>query len=126
MTGMLASVTTIAEAEIALQANVDIIDIKNISQPSLLVTYAMRNPHGLGKDGDLLFICDGDAGLKIYDASDPRALGDHLISVYQDINSYDVIPIGDILVMIGDDGLYQYDYSNIQNINLLSKIEVKR
>ncbi len=104
----------------------DIIDINNISQPQLLVTYAMRNPHGLGKDGDLLFICDGDAGLKIYDASDPMTLGNHLISVYQNINSYDVIPIGDILVMIGDDGLYQYDYSDIQNINLLSKIEVNR
>jgi hypothetical protein len=104
----------------------DIIDIKNISQPNLLVTYAMRNPHGLGKEGDLLFICDGDAGLKIYDASDPESLGNHLVYLYQDINAYDVIPIGDILVMIGDDGLYQYDYSNIRNITLLSKIEVKQ
>ena len=35
MTGMLASVTTIAEAEIALQANVDIIDIKNPHEGAL-------------------------------------------------------------------------------------------
>jgi hypothetical protein len=103
----------------------DIIDIKNINQPTLLATYAMRNPHGLGKDGDLLFICDGDAGLKIYDASNPESLGNHLVYLYEDINAYDVIPIGNILVMIGDDGLYQYDYSNIQHINLLSKIVVK-
>jgi len=104
----------------------DIINIKNISQPSLLITYAMTNPHGLGKSGDLLFICDGNAGLKIYDASYLKSLGNHLIYTYPDINAYDVIPIGDILVMIGDDGLYQYDYSDIRNISLLSKIEVKQ
>jgi len=26
----------------------------------------MTNPHGLGKQGDLLFICDGNAGLKVF------------------------------------------------------------
>jgi hypothetical protein len=104
----------------------DIVNIKKITQPSLLVTFAMTNPHGLGKDGDLLFICDGNAGLKIFDASDPRMLGNKLLYSYPSINAYDVIPIGDILVMIGDNGLYQYSYSNIQNITLLSKIEVKK
>lgn len=102
----------------------DIINIKNIGQPTLIKTYAMKNPHGLGKWGDLLFICDGDAGLKIYDASNPMALAGNLIFTYASINAYDVIPVGDILVMIGDDGLYQYDYSDILNITLLSKIEV--
>ncbi len=104
----------------------DIVNIKDISQPEMVITYAMTNPHGLGKGGDLLFICDGNAGLKIYDASDPKTLGNHLIYTYPDINAFDVIPIGDILVLIGDDGLYQYNYSNIQNITLLSRIEVKR
>ncbi|MDQ1296229.1 MAG: hypothetical protein QG611_207, partial [Bacteroidota bacterium] len=81
---------------------------------------------GLGKDGDLLFICDGSAGLKIYNASDPAKITDHLITSYPSINAYDVIPIGNVLVMIGDDGLYQYDYSNIQNISLLSSILVEK
>jgi hypothetical protein len=84
----------------------------------------MTSPHGLGKDGDLLFICDGGAGLKVFDASDPKTIGSKLIYTYPDINAYDVIPIGGILVMIGDDGLYQYNYSDIKNIRLLSKIEV--
>ena len=42
----------------------------------------MTNPHGLGKSGDLLFICDGNAGLKIYDASDPKTIGNKLIFTY--------------------------------------------
>jgi hypothetical protein len=85
----------------------------------------MSNPHGLGKDGDLLFVCDGNAGLKIYDASNPLTVAYNIVYTYPSINAYDVIPVGDVLFMIGDDGLYQYDYSNIQNITLLSKISVE-
>jgi hypothetical protein len=99
-----------------------VVNIKNLSSPKLVMTYGMVNPHGLGKDGDLLFICDGSAGLKIYDASDPKTITNHLIYTYPNINSYDVIPIGNVLVLIGDDGLYQYDYSNVHNILLLSSI----
>jgi hypothetical protein len=104
----------------------DVVNIKNITSPSVLATFSMTNPHGLGKKGDLLFICDGSAGLKIYDASEPKTLGNRLIYSYPNINAYDVIPIGNVLVMIGDNGLYQYSYSDIKNITLLSKIEVKQ
>jgi hypothetical protein len=104
----------------------DVINIKRINSPLLVATFSLTNPHGLGKAGDLLFICDGDAGLKIFDASDPVSLGSRLIYTYPNINAYDVIPVGDLLVMIGDDGLYQYSYSDIQHITLLSRIEVKK
>lgn len=100
----------------------DVVNIKDISRPKAVMTYGLTNPHGLGKDGDLLFICDGSAGLKVYDASDPKTITSHLIYAYPNIQAYDVIPLGDILVLVGDDGLYQYSYSNIQNITLLSSI----
>jgi len=100
----------------------DVVNIKNINSPKIVMTYGLNNPHGLGKDGDLLFICDGSAGLKVYDASDPKLITSHLIYSYPNIRAYDVIPIGNLLVLIGDDGLYQYNYSNIQNITLLSSI----
>jgi hypothetical protein len=101
----------------------DVVNIKDISKPVRLVTYPMTNPHGLGKSGKILFVCDGSAGLKVYDATNPRILG-NAIKTYPGINAYDVIPLGSILVMIGDDGLFQYDYTNIQNITLKSKIGV--
>jgi len=100
----------------------DVVNIKDITRPKAVMTYGLTNPHGLGKDGDLLFICDGSAGLKIYDAADPKTITSHLIYAYPSIQAYDVIPLGDILVLVGDDGLYQYSYSNIQNITLLSSI----
>lgn len=100
----------------------DVVNIKNISTPVLVKSYPFTNPHGLGKDGDILFVCDGAAGLKVYDASDPKDIANHLVFSYPNIKSYDVIPVGNVLVMIGDDGLFQYSYSNVQNITLLSSI----
>src|SRR5664280_2601886 len=104
----------------------DIVDIKNINLPSLFKSYHMVNPYGLGKDGDLLFICDGTAGLKVYDASYLSDMTDHLIFSYPDIKAYDVIPLGGVLILIGADGLYQYNYSDIRSIKLLSSITVKK
>lgn len=104
--------------------NLDVVNITNIASPQRVSSYPMTNPHGLGKDGNLLFICDGSAGLKIFDATNPRTISANLKYAYPGIKAYDAIPLGEILVMIGDDGLYQYDYSNPSNINLLSTIPV--
>ena len=102
----------------------DIINVKDITKPKDVVSYSMTNPHGLGKDGDLLFICDGTAGLKVYNAVNPQLLLSNLIYTYPGIVAYDVIPIGKVLVLIGDNGLFQYDYSNVKNITLLSTITI--
>jgi hypothetical protein len=102
----------------------DIVSINDVTKPKTIVSYAMNNPHGLGKDGDLLFVCDGSSGLKVYNTSEPKLMLDNLIFTYPAINAFDVIPVGKVLVLIGDDGLYQYDYSNVKNITLLSKISV--
>jgi hypothetical protein len=101
----------------------EVINIENIKNPKLEKTYQMAGPQGLGKDDELLFICDGDAGLKIFDASRPD-VELPLITKMEADNAYDVIPINGVLFMIADDGFYQYDYSDIENISLLSHIEV--
>lgn len=100
----------------------DVVNIKNLAKPVLVKTYGMSNPHGLGKDGDLLFICDGSAGLKVYDSHDPRQISQNLIYTYPGIKAFDVIPVGNVLFLIGENGLYQYNYSNVKNITLLSSI----
>lgn len=107
-----------------IQNVLDVVNIKNITKPTLVVSYSMINPHGLGKDGDLLFVCDGPEGLKVYNAANPMTIMGNLIYTYPGIKAYDVIPVGKVLIMIGDDGLYQYDYTNIKNISLLSTIRV--
>ncbi len=101
----------------------EVIDVSDKSNPNLLKTYEMFNPHGLGTTNtDLLFICDGDEGLKVYDNTD--YLDIKLKQHYADINAFDVIPYNDKLLMIGSDGFYQYDYSDIEDIHLISYIPV--
>jgi hypothetical protein len=106
--------------------NLDIINVKDLTRPVQVVSYGMTNPHGLGKSGKLLFVCDGTAGLKIFDATNPKTLMANIVKTYPGINAFDVIPLGTVLVMIGDDGLFQYNYADIQNITLLSKIGVAK
>jgi hypothetical protein len=84
----------------------------------------MYGPQGLGLDDDLLFICDGDAGLKIYDASDPLTISQHQIASFPSVNAYDVIPTNNYLFMIGEEGFLLYDYTNIQNIKQIGFIPV--
>lgn len=102
----------------------DVIDISNLYNPFLIKSYAMNNPHGLGLDGDALFICEGDFGLKIFDASDVNAISNNLVKHYTDMHAYDVIPFNDNLIMIGMDGLYQYNYTSLDNIQLLSHLQI--
>jgi len=101
----------------------DIVDVSDIYNPILENSFPMQNPYGLGIDGNTLFVCDGDAGLKIFDATNPINSGDELIKEYKNIQATDVIPFNDIAILIGDDGIYQYNYADNQNVELLSKIK---
>jgi hypothetical protein len=103
----------------------EVIDISSLANPYLVKSYPMFNPHGLGTDGDLLFVCDGAAGLKIYDKSDPLAIITNRIAHYPDFDTYDVIPMNGILMLVGEGGIYQYDYSDPENIVQISHITIK-
>ena len=98
----------------------DVIDVTTMTHPELVKTYPMKNPHGLGKDGDLLFICDGPDGVKVYDASDVLEL--KMINRIPDIDAFDVIPWSNRLLLSAEEGITQYDYSDPLNIQLLSTI----
>ncbi len=102
----------------------EIVSIADLKNPNSLKVYPMSGPYGLGIDENVLFICDGDAGLKIYDASDPLAIDDNILAHFPEIQAFDVIPINGVLILIGEDGIYQYDYQDIENIKFISKIEI--
>jgi len=98
----------------------EIIDISAITNPKLIAGYPMNGPYGLGIDGGALFICDGLAGLKLFDASDPRNL--KLIRNFRGIHPLDVILADERAIVVGKDGLYQYDYQDLENVEFISKI----
>ncbi len=111
-------------------SNVNRLDVLKLSDNyvdnELLASYPLHGPYGLGIDDQTLFVCDGDAGLKVYDVEDKLHIDDHKIASFSNINTFDVIPFNDYLFMIGDDGFYQYDYSDLQNIHQISFIPVKK
>jgi hypothetical protein len=100
----------------------EVINIKDLTNPVLLKIYPMTNPHGLGIDNKNLFVCDGDDGLKVYDATDHLKISDNQLAHYKNINTYDVIPYQNVAIMTGKDGIYQYDYSNPKDIRQLSRL----
>jgi hypothetical protein len=102
----------------------DVINISNVLAPSLEKTYTMTNPHGLSKDNNMLFICDGAAGLKMFDATDPL----NIVQKKQltNIETYDAIAWNGNLVVVAKDGLYQYSYSFPDGLTLRSKFSVNR
>lgn len=102
----------------------DILKLNNITDPVLKKTYPLNNPHGLSKDGRLLFICDGDAGLKVFDTFDIMNL--QMIKQISGINTFDVIAMNKTALVVAKDGLYQYDYTNPYDIKLLSKIAITK
>lgn len=102
----------------------EVIDIRTITNPQLVASYQMTNPHGLGVDEETLFLCDGSDGLKAFDVTDVHSIADNMLAHYKNINAQDVIPYNDVLIMIGTDGIFQYDYSDPKDIKLLSQINV--
>jgi hypothetical protein len=104
----------------------EVIDVKDLKNPVLLKTYLMTNPHGLGIDNKTLFICDGDDGLKVFDASDYKTISANQLAHYKNINTYDVIPYNNVAIMTGKDGIYQFDYSDVKNIKLISTLQIIR
>lgn len=101
-----------------------IVDLQDLSNPIRIHTYSMHNPHGLGISGETLFVCDGDEGLKVYDATDVGAITANELAHFPDLHAYDVIPLGNVVMTIGEDGFYQYDFSDLSNISLLSFLPV--
>lgn len=103
----------------------DVIDISTITQPTLIKTYPMTNPHGLAIRDNQLYICEGEHGLKIFDASETDKIDKNLIANLETIKSTDVISLpNSILLVIGSDGFYQYDVSVADTPVLLSHIPV--
>lgn len=99
----------------------EVIDISDLTAPKIVTTYQMTNPIGLGIDGSQLFVCD--RGLKVFDINETKP---YQLTERQKINitnAFDVIPLNGRLLLISEDGLYQYTYLN-NKMDFISKIPI--
>ncbi len=100
-----------------------IFNVEDITNPELLISYPMSRPKGLGLDGTTLFVCDDWAGLKVFDVSDPYNLT--MIAHFDYFQAFDVIPLDGLLLCVGTDNVYQFDYTDLNNIQEVSRIPIQ-
>jgi hypothetical protein len=104
----------------------DVINVENLSNPSLIKSYPMSNPHGLSVINETLFLCEGAAGLKVFDVSNPNKVSDNILDIETGFFAYDVIvlPPGNHVMVVGQNGLYQFDATSKQDLRQLSVISI--
>jgi len=100
-----------------LESVLEVIDISDKTNPTLAARYNLENPYGLGIKNNMLYVCDGTAGLKLFERETSEDL--RLVNSLKDIQAKDVIPLEKSLIMIGEKTLYQYEYIE-NNIGLIS------
>jgi hypothetical protein len=98
----------------------EIYDASDLSNMQLIKSYPFTSPQGLSKDGNLLFVCDAADGLQILDATEVTNL--KLLQHLTGINAQDVITQNGKALVVAEGKLVQYDYSDINNVKLLSTI----
>lgn len=103
----------------------DLVDISDITNPVLEKTFPMDHPHGLAIKGNNLFLCEGEHGVKVFDISDPKTLDERRIEHQKDGHAFDAIALpgtGNTLLIVGEDGFYQYNFDNPENLDLISSL----
>ncbi len=94
----------------------DVLDIADIYHPKLLKTIVLTSPRGLAKSENTLVVCDGSAGLRVFNATNPANLT--LSQTITMSETADVIINENNVVVSATDGLYQFK----QTTGYLSKI----
>jgi hypothetical protein len=102
----------------------DVVNVSQLLSPRLVRTYLLTEPAGLSKDQNLLFICDGNDGLKIFDATRPEEL--KLVTTIPLSKTYDVITINGIALTVAEDGIYFIDYRNPSQASIAGKITIAK
>lgn len=84
----------------------EIYDVTDVTNPILLNSRNLSFPKGLGLYGDFLLVCDDE--IKVFDISNPAE--SKLVTTIQR-SAFDVIIRNDLLIAIGESGLFQYRLS---------------
>ena len=89
----------------AIEDQVNVIDITDISNPTLLSTYFLSQPYGLGIRNDILYVC-ANGNLNVFDAASSTLV---LENTYAD-DVKDVIALDSHLIAVGLNKIIQYQY----------------
>ena len=88
------------------------------ANPSLVTTYPMKSPKGLGLYNNVLYVCD-NGKINVMNVSNPQS--PRLENVVS-ISAHDVIPVNNTLIAVGDNILTQYEIQGY-SLKVLSSIK---
>ncbi|MGL2962466.1 LVIVD repeat-containing protein [Flavobacterium sp. RSB2_4_14] len=103
----------------AIEDQINVIDVTDISNPTLLSTYLLNQPYGLGIKNNVLYVGCGTNGLKIFNAANSANLT--LQNSYP-VNVKDIIPLDSHLIVVGNNKITQYTYG--PNFTLIPMSEI--
>jgi hypothetical protein len=97
-------------------------DISDLQNPNLINTVEMEEPKGLAVSNNILFVCEANNGLKIFNVENSL----NVIQLYhfEGYRATDVIVNNGVLLVVGPDNLYEYDYSDLNNVFLTATIDL--
>jgi hypothetical protein len=105
----------------------EIIDVSDARNPQLLQTVPMTSSHGLGVAEGKLFLCSRWEGFRIFDLDDNGLLGEEIEHV-ENIIAQDVIVrpgTNDLIILgLGQEGIWQYGYTDEGEMSRKSHISV--
>ncbi|MCF6128624.1 hypothetical protein L1S35_03000 [Flavobacterium sp. AS60] len=105
----------------AIEDQINVIDVTDIANPTLLSTYLIAEPYGLGIKNGTLYVGCGNNGLKVFNAANSAGLT--LENTYEG-NVKDIIPLDNHLIVIGDNKITQYSYGPNFTLTQLSQINL--
>ncbi|EDP69788.1 hypothetical protein FBALC1_09662 [Flavobacteriales bacterium ALC-1] len=103
----------------AIEDQINVIDITDISTPIEYSTYFLSSPYGLGIRNQVLYVCN-DNGINVFDAQNPSQIV--LENTYQS-DLKDIIPLESHLIAVGENVIHQYNYADDFELELMSTIQ---
>jgi hypothetical protein len=102
----------------AIEDQINVIDITNIENPTLISTYLLSQPYGLGIRNNVLYVC-ADGNLNVFDATNSAELV--LQNTYND-QVKDVIALDTHLIAVGTNKIVQYNYGDNHTLEVISTV----
>lgn len=96
--------------------NMNALFVYDISDPQLPIernTLQLLNPYGLGVEGNAVYVCDSNDGLKVYERGTGNKKYDLTYTTSKGgYTFYDCIPYNDILICMVEGGMVLYNIEN--------------
>lgn len=102
----------------SIDDQVNVIDITAIENPTLISTYLLNQPFGLGIKNNVLYVC-ADGNLNVFDATNSTELT--LVNTYED-EVKDVIALDSHLIAVGINKIIQYNYGANHTLEVMSVV----